>query len=44
MTLINTLLHDESAQGMTEYAILVATLALRPDAAHHRSVTVCCPV
>ena len=28
MTMLKTLLHDERGQGMTEYAILVGTLAL----------------
>ena len=28
MTTMKTLLHDESGQGMTEYAILIGTLAL----------------
>jgi Flp pilus assembly pilin Flp len=28
MTLVKRLLEDESAQGMTEYAILIGTLAL----------------
>ena len=28
MTVVKTLLHDESGQGMTEYAILIGTLAL----------------
>ena len=28
MTALKELLHDESGQGMTEYAILIGTLAL----------------
>ena len=28
MTTLKRLLHDDSAQGMTEYAILIGTLAL----------------
>jgi Flp pilus assembly pilin Flp len=28
VTALETLIHDDSAQGMTEYAILIGTLAL----------------